>query len=712
MKRLIPWVLAVLFACIGVVTIKDYGMNWDEPARLLRGQAFVQYFLTGSPLYHLPGRTPPNLTKPKEYITRYDFLAEEGPNIAVLPANPRPQSEFLTILKTLGRRISYYEDDTWAAYFMKYNPYEAGHLPLPEILGALSNRLFYQALHIMPDIESYHVPYIFLSAVGVFVVTAFTFDITGSLTSALIAGLSLILFPHYFASAHMNMKDPEIAALFAGCIWTFWHWVRNNKLKWMIGFWIFFTLSLAVKWNTVFLPFIFIPWLISLRKTGEFHTWFQPKKLAVYAALGCIATVAFLILILPVSWSQPVRVLWDVVKFYWSIGAGDVSKLQPDGFILPLGINGYPLLLLASQTTEVVLLLTAAALFGMIQKKVGRTLNTWVLLLLWFWIPVIRYSLPQVHAYGDWRQMMEVVAALSVLSGLGADFILRKSNHLVRKIVVSIIAISFLIVVSDIIRIHPNENAYFNRFVGGIRGAQKKNLIDYYLTGGNVYKQGALWLNANGEPNAKVAILNGLTFALSPLWLRPDIAISPYFFSAFDQKGEYIFLLPSSIDKPFFAYQYVRHFLTPVHEIAVDGVPILEIYKNEPKYLKPGYGQGVPTTDFTKEIVATRTGDYLEISLPHDVRVTGIEVTKAPASCHRENIFQALEEIITLTPASPDKNFDLNDHTYVVMEKKEISQDSVHYLFPGDVTGYIKIYVKSEFSCFAGGQVTRIYTLE
>ena len=712
MKRFLPWVLAGAFFIVGVVTIKDYGMNWDEPARLMRGQAFVQFYLTGSPLSHLPDRTPPNLIHPKEYVTRYDFLAAEGPNTAVLPAVSRPQAEFLAMLSSLERRVSFYQHDVWAAYFMKYDPFEAGHLPLPEILGSLSNRILYQAWGIMSDIESYHVPYVLLSAVGVFVATAFTFDITGSWVAAGISGLSLALFPHFFGSAHMNMKDPEIASLFAGCIWVFWRWVKDNKVRWMIGFWIFFALSLAVKWNTAFLPFIFVPWLVTIRKTPEFRRWFRPKKLILLSGVACVACLAFLLLIWPVSWGQPITALWDVVKFYWTIGVSDTSKLQPDGFILPFGFNSYPFLLLLTQTPEIVLLLCLTALYGMVKKQVAAFLNTRGLMLLWFLVPVVRYSLPHMHAYGDWRQMMEVVPALAVLSGVGGAYLLHISKPLIQKIILSIICILFIVVLADMIRIHPNENTYFNHFVGGIRGAQSKNLIDYYLTGGNVYKQGAAWLNAHAEKNAKVAILNGLTFALSPLWLRPDIAISPYYFSAFDQKGEYIFLLPSTMDKPFFAHKYIRRFLKPIHEITIDGVPILAIYKNDPAYSTPGYDHETAMTEFTKEYVSARAGDYLSIDLGRDVSMTGIELTHVPKSCHRTNNFAALEEVVLFTPASPDKDFNIDDHTYVVMEKKAISEDSVRYLFPGDLTRYIKIFPQSKYSCFIDSTVSRVYILQ
>ena len=360
MKKFFPWILAGIFFVVGVATLKDYGMNWDEPARLLRGQAFLQFFLTGRGTANLPDRTPPNLIRPYEFVTRYNFSASERQTMATLPPMPRPQAEFAAIVTKFGRRFSFYQHDAWSAYFMKYDPFETGHLPLPELLGSMTNRVLYQAWGIAGDIESYHIPYVLLAGAGVFVVSAFAIDATGSWFAGLVAGLSLALFPVFFAEAHFNMKDPAVAALFAGCVWMFWRWVRENKLTYFFGFVVFFALSLGVKWNAVFLPFIFGPWLLSIRKTAEFRRWYRPKKLLLLFCVAAGACVIFMLGIWPVSWGRPLVALWDLVQYYWGIGTGS-SGVQPAGFIFPpvVGVNFYPFLLFLAQTPEVLLFLSA-----------------------------------------------------------------------------------------------------------------------------------------------------------------------------------------------------------------------------------------------------------------------------------------------------------------------------------------------------------------
>ena len=45
-KHLLASIFALSFLVIGLFTQKDYGINWDQPLRMLRGQAYTHFFLT------------------------------------------------------------------------------------------------------------------------------------------------------------------------------------------------------------------------------------------------------------------------------------------------------------------------------------------------------------------------------------------------------------------------------------------------------------------------------------------------------------------------------------------------------------------------------------------------------------------------------------------------------------------------------------------
>lgn len=690
--RYIPAALATIFFAVGLLTLSDYGITWDSPHRFMRGQAYVEYFLTGKRTFGQPQRLSPNIITPGTYMTRFDFLSGEEDEPVELPERPLPQTEFAK-LNLLG---SYYKSDWWnGEYFTIVRPAEFGHLPLPEILGAFSNRLFFETLHFLPDIESYHIPYLAISALGVYIVSIFVFGITRSWFAAIVSGLVLATYPLFVAESRFNPKDPLVAVFFLGSIWSLWRWVSENKLRWYMLLILNISLSLAVKWNILFFPIIAFLWLLFIRKSRAFKDWFNTKKLLILSLIGLCFILAFLYWLWPMAWDDPLATLIGVIHYYLTIGAGTES-IQPQGFYLPFGFNSYPILLLFAQTPEVVIVLTGIGIIAAARSFVGKELGVGKLVLLWLIIPIVRYSIPGVRVYSGYRQIIEVLPAVAVLCGFGIAYLIQRLKDFQKRIVI-VTLILFALVIVDLVKIHPNQNAYFNRLVGGVRGAYQRNLIDFFLTHGNIYRQAASWLNNNAEPNSNIAILDGRMAALSSLWLRQDLSISPYHFTGFDKGGEYILMLESKINKPVFSYEYPRIFLEPVGRISVDGQTILSIYKNEARFERDGLRSETLLTDFNSQKRHSPSGDYLEIDLGRDAKVSRIILENIPVGCQSANSSAFVDEVISFEP----------DHTYGLMEKA-VKDARVEYYFPAEPARFIRIYPKSNLSCFSGGKIGAI----
>src|SRR3989344_4228074 len=96
-KYLLPLILSLAFFIIGIFTLSDYGINWDSPLHMLRGQAYAHFFLTGKDSYGLPEGVSPNLVAPPGFkVSRYYFASSElwdnGPRGVVdLPDRPLPR---------------------------------------------------------------------------------------------------------------------------------------------------------------------------------------------------------------------------------------------------------------------------------------------------------------------------------------------------------------------------------------------------------------------------------------------------------------------------------------------------------------------------------------------------------------------------------------------------------------------------------------------
>lgn len=692
-KYYISLILTLAFFLSGIITISDYGINWDTPIRLIRGQAALRFILGKKLDYDHPALSvSAMLVKDKEYISRFDFLEGEMGELAKLPKRPVLLSEHQKLQEKAGIKFSFYEDNWWNGDYWKDN--QTGHPALPNTASALTNKIFYQWLGWLKEIESYNLIHLLFSSIGVFVVTIFTYELTKSGFAAFIAGISLAFFPLFFAESHFNMKDPPQASFFAGSIWAFWHFVKDNSKKWFVIFLIFALLALTVKWNVVFLPLILGPWLISIRKYQEFKNWFNIKRFAFYILLFVVLSILFINLVEPYNLLNPLKVIGNITGNYLDIGIRP-EPLQPPGFILPPGFNIYPLLLLLFQTPETVLLLALVGGWAL-NRGFIKDLKVGILLFLWLLVPLLRVSLPHLWFYNGLRQIMEILPVLAILAGLGAYYLSKK--YKVKSVKWVIMGLVLFLLLGTTFKYHPNENVYFNYLVGGLKGAVGKNLVESKISYGNIYKQAADWLNKNAEKDANIAFLDGPMYALSPLLLRPDISISPFHFSGLEQKGEYILALFNPNLPNVFAARYPGIFLKPLHQIIVDSVPMMVIYKNEPKYSKFDLAKE-QSVDANVVIKRVNTGIYSEIDLGKTVKVTRVVLTNMPGYC-AVSYAQFIDEFIL---------FD-SGREYGLQERRK-TENSIEFWFPGEETRYIKIYPQSRFSCFKGGKISFIVYL-
>ena len=552
------------------------------------------------------------------------------------------------------------------------------HLSLFDTLSAFSNRLFYQRLGWIGDIESYHLIPLLFSSLGIFIVTLFARELTGNWLAGAAGGLSLGLFPLFFADSHMNMKDPIAASLFAGVVWSLWHWTRSNSIKWFIVMTIFVAFSLGGKWSIMTIPFIALPWFFIIRKTAEFKKWFKPIRLIGLVCFAALACFAFLIAIWPTAWADPRRLTWVIMENF-NFGLQSV-RFQPEGFEIA-GFNFYPIMLLLSQTPPVLLLLGAVGLWISVRNAKYHLIS------LWFFVTLLRFFLPNTYFYGGVRQFMEVLPAVAILVGIGL--------FKLHKVIVLLISIVFVILITNIIRLHPYQNAYFNIFIGGLPGAVERNLVDWTLTYGSIYREAADWLNANAQLNANVAHLDGTMFSISPIWLRDDISLSPNNFSGFDQKGEYIIALFNPLDPPVFAKRYPEKFLQPIHEIGRDGVVLLRVFRNSPEFVKSGYKNERILAPSVKPVLSPQ-GSFFAVDLKEPVLVTRVTVQKAGAGCENRNA-----EFVAFSSNDP-RDF------YVLNERKRMNDTTVEYRFAAEVASIIKIFPQSDDSCVSGGYFTSV----
>lgn len=539
---LVVILIPILFFLASFLTLSHYGISWDEPIHFIRGQAYLNYFLSGDIAYE----------------------------------NIKPSD-----------RRSHYQNTSFNAEFFMEN--DSGHPPLNGIFAALSNYIFYQKLGFLGDIESFHLFNILSATFLILIVVVFAYQAYGFF-AALIAGIVMSTYPLFFAEGHFNIKDPVQAAFFGATVWSFWNAFKKLSWKWLLISAIFFAFALSTKFNVLFLPFIIFPWLILRYKKslifplGLVKNW--PKEFLVFLVISPLIITAIFFVTWPFLWQDPLQNTLSIFRYYEEIGTG--GRGQPN-FMLPGRFNIFPVVWIITTTPIQVLLLTLAGIISALLSFRKDKEKTALLWLIWLIVPILRVSVPNSSIYGGVRQIMEFIPAMALLSGLGALTLSLWLKKIFKPFAFSSkvwkIAIIFIFIphLYTLIKLHPNENVYFNSLIGGLKGAQEKNIPYLGNSFGNGYYQAVKWLNKNAEPNSKLALVQGTMVNVPSLYLRPDIQYSNGFWSGINQEGEYLLELTHEGNQVAYpeAWEYINNVLIPVYEVKADGVVIAKVWKND-----------------------------------------------------------------------------------------------------------------------------------
>jgi len=568
-KKIFPYILAALFFIIGLITLNDYGISWDEPRHFQRAQIYLNYFLTGE--------------------KDYQGLQQS--------------------------RRSLYQSDTYGWEFFLNVPH--GHGPLNGIMASLFNRFFYQKLGVVGDVESYHLFIILTSALLVFVVAAFATEEYGCF-AGLIAGLSIALYPLFLGESHFNIKDPVETCFFSLTIYGFYKALKHQSAKWMVFSSVFAGMALSTKFNIVFIPLILLPWLLLIGVKRIFSKELLPSLL-----FYPLVVLLIFYLFWPYLWEAPLGNLMKVTEYYRGVGYG--TAYQPE-YLTFFGISTYALKWIFWTTPLVILFFSLLGIIYVLKGGRKEKRKTSFLILLWFLVPILRVTLPKMGIYGGVRQIMEYIPAMAILAGIGADWLKKR----LRVLPPIFFILCFLPITLKLISIHPNENVYFNSLIGGLKGAREREVPSWGSNLGNVYRQGGEWVNQNAPPGAKLVLLAGYKPNLPETWVREDIEYSNKFRSGLYSEGEYIIGMVNDSDFDFYYFNYVKKFLKPLYTVKVDGVPLLAVWRNDWEHRKPEYQLEEKALKIRS---VQTGGDFILINLEKDVLLTTVNIESADSFC-------------------------------------------------------------------------------
>lgn len=566
-------VAGLIFFVAALLTLPNYGISWDEPTHFKRGQAYLWFMLTGDNNY--------------EKLPDYDLeRAQTDPDY---------------------HERSFYHDDTHNAAF--YRTIDGGHPPLSDIFASATNLIFYQKLGILGDVESYHLFEIAVASLSVGFIFLYVYENFG-FWAAFLSSTFYATYPLFWAESHFNIKDPVETSWIVVTLYFFWNGVVRISPIYLILSSVFAGLALGTKLNVVFLPLAVLPWMFYLFKSKkiELKSLLGSKHFLLACFLFPVITFSIFYFFYPFLWDDPIVNIGKVLTYY------ERTALDPSFANAVLSSwKLYAVRWVLLTTPPLVLLGLALCVFHL--RKHLRHKNAFLFfVILWFLVPILRVSIPGVNIYGGVRQIMEYIPAASILAGVGIFLSIEKIKA--KKAVFVVVALFALIIsLTNLYRLHPNENVYFNFLTGGLGGAVESGVPAAGNSFGNTYYQGLMWVNENADRDAKLTIVQGTPVNIPKYKVRSDIDLSGDHFSGINLGGEYIMALVYNYEHRdnFYAWEYVNKFLVPVYEIEVDGAVILKIWKNDLEHTAQGFGSQESTVEIDR--VSKIENGKIEISL-------------------------------------------------------------------------------------------------
>jgi len=616
-KNFLLFLFPLSFFILGLVTISDYNVNWDEPEHFIRGQAYLRYFLHRETNY-----------------TSLPFYKEFRQYIQDRRVKPTVELPRYSIYQDANQNGSY------------YLAHDSGHPPLNDILAALSNYIFYQKLGIVGDIEAYHVFNITVSSIVVLAIFFWIKQEYG-LFASIITVLSLVLQPLFFAESHMNIKDPAETAFFTLSLYMFYLGIKDTRRVWILVSALFSGMALATKLNVVFLPLIVIPWFFVYY--GNPSTFVSQKKLLLPLLLYPLVVFFVFFITWPYLWLDPIHRILQMFQYYKGIGTA-ITNTQPSSFYI-MGINTYPWQTILYTTPLIILFLSLVGLLSVPFVLLKERSKVSFLIVLWFFTPIVRATLPGSSIYGGIRQIMEYMPAMAMLAGIGGRrivMLLQSQKTYMRRIAQVGILFLFLPIIAKMISIHPHENVYFNSLIGGLSGAKEKNYPYWGFNLGSSYLSAVRWLNKHAEKNAKVGLVIATATNIPKIYFREDIEFHNGAWSGSERKGEYLIeaVYNGWIRDWYYAGEYVDKVLLPVYEVKVDDVAIVKVWKNDDKHAIEKYLHE-KELDAT-EIMWKKDQENLFITLKHTYDLMGITINYRSDRCQpfeKGSVFLSLDRV-------------------------------------------------------------------
>ncbi len=527
-------VIILAFFLSTTLTLKNYGLSWDEGlGNLFFGERYVYYFLNFQ----------------EKYI---DFKVNLFQDTKIFNLYSSPFRELPHEFPPLA--------DTISASFMIF---------LAEII------------QIMDPVDAFHFAKIFM-AVVFFIIFFLVIRKYFCWQISIFSIFFLAFYPRFWGDVHFNPKDIPLLIFFSLTIFAYDRWLRNKRWINVVYIGLLGGATIAIKANAVFIPIILILglWEVNL-KAGDYKDKVLQlsKDILQHSMMLVIALFTYI-----GSWpylyvqNNPIRGIQMYFEFIISQG----------GRKGPMEFQIDPLVQVITSMPEIMIVFLIIGIAYSIYQTIQKPNSIYRLFIIWLIVPIVRISMPGMVNFDGIRHFLEFLPAACVLASIGlwqiGVWLKRKAPSYEKLFFAGFTLITVLNFSYALISTNPHQYIYYNSLVGGISGAREKfganEVTDYWAIS---YRKGMNWINEYGENQAKVVvpIAGWLVELTEPIWLRDDMDyLEVETISELEHITETIYVMvlerPGFFDK---VAEYVVENYNVVYVESIQGVKLMTIYQ-------------------------------------------------------------------------------------------------------------------------------------
>jgi len=467
-------------------------------------------------------------------------------------------------------------DDARIQQAWHWDPYHVPHPPFSRIVSGVTHELFSPWLG---KFASYRVgPALFFSLL-VLVMYLWMKEVF-SWPIGLFAAVSVGLIPNMFGFAHFAVTDMPLAAMWFLTAYCFWKGLESWRWSLILG--IVWGLALATKFPALLIPIPLLLWAHLFRRNA------YANNIMAMLFIGPVVMVASQ----PYLWHQPSLRILEFL--YEGLSRGYRSDTNFPVFFfgreyfsnqLP---RYYTFFLTGVTTPETLLALAFVGVLYALRNPAERKV---LMLFLFNGLFVLLLGiLPGAVLHDGMRQMLSACAFIAGLAAAGFSFlsealtgwmrrmkVLASVQRVDAKAVLTLALLALFPPAFELMLYHPFELSYYNRLIGGLRGAYVNGMEATYFM--EAFTPGFLeYLNKELPPNARI---NGLVSNFMLVYyqdegkLRRDLKVTgtePFDYALVLNRRSVIAATPPS----------QRGFMikrTPIASVSLGEVPLVLLYR-------------------------------------------------------------------------------------------------------------------------------------